>query len=166
MTKSTPQTKFLSKRRDLFVFIFLLAAIAVYSSYDGSEQNSRISISGIQLHQDRDFVEKELGGEDYRSFHSSPWKQHWHKQGEPDITVLYREDDKIQSIKGGRPEIDGLDATHWSFRQISDRLGPPSYGGTSRAIGDESHGYLSFLEHRLLVQRGQTTTFVLFKSGK
>lgn len=163
--KSTPQTKFLSKRRNLFVFIFLLAAIAVYSSY-GSRQNSRISISGIQLHQDRDFVEKELQGRDYRSFQSSQWEQHWYKQEEADIDVFYDDNGKIHSIKGGRPEIDGADATHWTFQQIRDRLGPPSYGGTGRAIGDESHGYLSYSEHRLLVQRGETTTFVLFKPGK
>lgn len=165
MNRSTPKPTFFNRKREFFVFCLVLAAIALI--FHRPSSGPRLTISGLDLDDTRRTVANRLKGEDFRFFNVSESEEHWYKMDTASINVTYDHNDSVQKLEGGVPEIDGIEVSRWSPDQFQATLGPPSFAGQSRAVGESRTGHLSYPQHRSLIYFEQTgNRFILFESGR
>lgn len=164
VTRSTPFAKYFSGRRELGIFLLILAIVAglVASRY---QPHPRVTVSGLALGDSAEQVQKVLGTPSFRSqvANSITWEYWPKKQDQRQLSVTF-EQDKATRIEGGDPEVDGQSCLKWSSPELLSRLGSPSHGGAGGEKGGASHTFLAYPEYRLLVQQENGENhFILFQ---
>ena len=100
-------------------------------------------------------------------FNVSEWEERWYRMDSAGINVIYDAEGSVHGIEGGVPQIDGIDATHWTAEQLEQALGTARYSGQSSLIGETERGFRSFPQHRLIVYlEAKGNRFCLFRSGR
>jgi hypothetical protein len=154
------------KKRDLLVLLVILGTMAVLLAVRDAP-HPRVTVSGLALSMSTQAVESQLGDADFRTrAYGAYILEYWAQKDRPELRV-WSQDDVVYKIEGGVPEIDGQDARGWSLTEVQRQLGEPSHGGSGRAVGGAGHSFLSYPQHRLLVQEDDShLKFILFKSGR
>lgn len=160
-----PKTRKIRLRRELLILFLALGAIALLLRFP-ERPKPRVTISGLSLDMSVSEVEETLGAPDFRSrAYGAYIMEYWERKERPQLLV-WSQDEVVYKIEGGTPEVDGKKMDASELKQVVRLLGTPQNGGRGGEVSGSGHGFLSYPEHRLLVQRDEATKFILFKSGK
>ena len=134
-----------------------------------------ITVSGTTLDMPREFILKQAGKPSFKMGWPQPELiEYWANPGHNYRDLSYRFDAEglAYQIKGGAPQLDGIDVHAWTLAEIESKLGPADREGrfsNTTPITERHHKskvkYLSYPEHRLLVRHTEKhgVDFILFR---